>query len=289
MEDYRTGEVAMTIFDVHAHYWPNAEGIAEETIRQAERARGGPVSLVTDYTDYWAHAPQGTRVVVFGGKARRSGFWQEDEVVAELVQREPDRYVGFLTVDLSQPGWMEELERGHQHLKLQGVKLMPMYAGFYPQDRRYDEFWEYVSRYQLPVLLHTGTTFISQAPLDCTLPRHLDDVAIRFPEVRIIMAHIGHPYEGEAIVVARKHPHVYLDVSALHYRPWQLFHSLMLVTEYRVWPKLLFGTDYPFTHVEESVEGLRKLYKIEIGGFRLPEELMEEMIYRDTAKLLGLV
>ena len=60
------------------------------------------------------------------------------------------------------------------------------------------------------------------------------------------MAHLGHPYEGECVVTFRKHPNVYADVSALHYRPFQLYHSLMLVQEYGVWDKVLFGTDYPF-------------------------------------------
>lgn len=274
------------IIDVHAHFWPDISAFAPETIRQAERARGGPVNLVTDYADYWANAPEGVRVIIFGGKARLSGFWQEDDVVAREVARDPERLIGFLSVDLSQPGWREDMERGHRELKLRGVKLLPMYAGFYPNDRKFDDFWQYVTRHHLPVLLHTGTTFVSQAPIDCTLPRHLDEVAIRFPDARIIMAHLGHPYEGEAIVVARKHPNVYTDISALHYRPWQLFHSLMLATEYKVWPKLLFGTDYPFTNVNETLAGLEKLCSVEMSGFRLPQGDVEAMIYRDSLKLL---
>ena len=98
--------------------------------------------------------------------------------------------------------------------------------------------------------------------LACTLPRHLDRVAARFPEVRIIMAHLGHPYEGECIVTIRKHENVFADVSALHYRPWQLYNSLMLVQEYGVWHKVLFGTDFPFTTVNASIEGLRKIVEI---------------------------
>lgn len=274
------------IVDVHAHYWPSSSAFTPSAIVQAERARGGPVDLVTDYVHYWANAPEDTKVILFGGKAKLAGFWQSDDDVACMVQSDPERYIGFLSVDLSTPNWHEELEYGHQVLKLRGVKLLPMYAGFYPNDRKYDDFWHYVTRHQLPVLLHTGTTFISQAPLDCTFPRHLDDVAIRFPDAKIIMAHLGHPYEGEAIVVARKHPNVYTDISALHYRPWQLFHSLMLVSEYKIWPKILFGTDYPFTTVNETLAGLERLCQTEIGGFRLPREEVEAMIHRDTLNLL---
>ena len=72
-------------------------------------------------------------------------------------------------------------------------------------------------------------------------------------------AHLGHPYEAETVVVIRKHPNVYADISSLHYRPFHLYHSLMLVQEYGVWDKVLFGSDYPFTTVDASVAGLKAL------------------------------
>jgi predicted TIM-barrel fold metal-dependent hydrolase len=104
------------------------------------------------------------------------------------------------------------------------------------------------------------------------------------------MAHLGHPYEGECIVVARKHPNVFADISALHYRPFQLYHSLMLAQEYGIWDKLLFATDYPFTTVNATIEGLRNLNKMLEGTAlpRLNSEQIEKMIYRDSLKLLGL-
>jgi predicted TIM-barrel fold metal-dependent hydrolase len=140
------------------------------------------------------------------------------------------------------------------------------------------------------VLLHTGTTFISQALLECTLPRHLDPVAAKHPELRLILAHLGHPYEGECVAVIRKHPNVFADLSALHYRPFQLYHSLMLVQEYGVWDKVLFGTDYPFTTVRATIDGLRALNRM-LDGTALPrlnEEAIERLIHRDSLPLLGL-
>jgi predicted TIM-barrel fold metal-dependent hydrolase len=118
----------------------------------------------------------------------------------------------------------------------------------------------------------------------------LDRVATRFPEVKIIMAHLGHPYEGECVVVARKHPNVYADISALHYRPFQLYQSLMLVQEYGIWDKILFGTDYPFTTVNATIDGLHALNGM-LEGTKLPRlnvEQIDAMIYRDSLQLLGL-
>ena len=92
------------------------------------------------------------------------------------------------------------------------------------------------------------------------------------------------------MAVIRKHPHVYADLSALHYRPFQLYHSLMLVQEYGVWDKVLFGTDYPFTTVQASIDGLRGLNSMlaDTALPRLNEEAIEQLIFRDSLPLLGL-
>ncbi len=279
------------IIDVHSHCWRYPEHFADDFRDQARRARAGvEVDLTVRYEDYRQTCPPETTTIVFGGKARLSGLWVDDQYVADYVRAHHEHLIGFLSLDPTQPNWQEELRFGHQELKLRGIKLMPMYAGFRPDESRLDPLWQYATQHGLPVLLHTGTTFVSQAPLECTLPRHLDAVACRFPEVRIIMAHLGHPYEGEAVVVARKHPHVYTDISALHYRPFQLYHSLMLVQEYGVWPKVLFGSDYPFTTVNASIEGLRKLNEMLEGTAlpRLNRQALEDLIHRDSLTVLGL-
>ncbi len=281
------------IVDVHSHAWSYPAHFTEDFRSQARTARGGTeVDLQVAYEDYLATTPSGeqTLTIVFGGKARLSGLWVDDDHVAEYVAAHPDRLLGFLSVDPMQPNWQDELRRGHQELGLVGIKLLPMYAGYMPQDPRLDPLWQYASDHGMPVLLHTGTTFIRQAPLECTLPRHLDAVAIRFPEVKIILAHLGHPFEGECIAVIRKHPNVFADISALHYRPFQFFHSLMLVQEYNVWHKVLFGTDYPFTTVNATLDTLRQLNERFASGewARLDENAIEAMIHRDSLALLGL-
>jgi predicted TIM-barrel fold metal-dependent hydrolase len=209
------------------------------------RARGGgELDLSVRYEAYRRQAPPETRAIVFGGKARLSGLWVDDDYVAQYVAQDPNRLIGFLALDPTQDRWQDELHRGHQELGLRGIKLMPMYSGFSPDDEALRPMWGFAQEHRLPVLLHTGTTVIAQAPLEHTLPRRLDRVAIQFPEVKLVLAHLGHPYEGECIAIIRKHPNVYADISALHYRPFQLYHSLMLAQEYGVWHKLLFGSDY---------------------------------------------
>ncbi|NNE93809.1 MAG: amidohydrolase [Verrucomicrobiales bacterium] len=280
-----------TIIDVHSHAWQYPDHFTDDFRAQAIRARAGQeVDLTVRLKDYDKNAPEGTRTIVFGGKAKLSGLWVDDQWVADHVAQAPDRLMGFLSVDPTQPGWEDEMRFGQEELGLRGIKLLPMYAGFFPQADELRPLWKYASENGLPVLLHTGTTFVAQAPIEMTLPRHLDPVATDFPDVKIILAHLGHPYEGECVAVIRKHPNVYADISALFYRPFQLYQSLMLVQEYGVWEKVLFGTDYPFTTVNDTVEGLRKLNDQVAGSAfpRLDEDAIEALVYRDSLKLLGL-
>lgn len=281
------------IFDIHSHAWPFPGAFNDDFMRQARAARAGmEVDLTVRLEDYRATAtvePE-TRTVVFGGKARLSGLWVDDAYVAEYAAQDPARLTGFLSVDPTVDGWEKEMRAGCEELGLKGVKLLPMYAGFRVDDERLEPLWKYAAAHHLPVLLHTGTTFVKQAPLECTLPRWIEPVALRHPEVKFVLAHLSHPYEGECVVTIRKHPNVFADLSALHYRPWQLFHSLMLVQEYGVWDKVLFGTDYPFTTVDATVAGLRGLNRM-VEGTNLPrlnEAEIEKLIHRDSFALLGL-
>lgn len=279
------------IVDVHSHFFTYPDHFSSDFVTQARRARNGvEVDLTVRWPEYKATAADCRWTVVFGGKAKLSGIWVPDSEVAAYVGQHPDELIGFLSLDPTQSRWQDELISGHQNLKLKGVKLMPMYAGFDPNAPELEFFWEYVSRHGLPVLLHTGTTFIDKAPLQFTRPYLIDNVAIRFPDAKIIMAHLGHPYEGECAVVIRKHSNVYADCSALYYRPFQLYHSLMLVQEYGVWNKVLFETDYPFTTVKDSISGIRALNAM-LEGTKLPrldETQIENMFQRDTLSILGI-
>jgi len=280
------------IIDVHSHTWQFPEHFTDQFRQQASQVAKADeeLDLSITYEAYRQSAQNCDKTIVFGGKARLSGLWVDDQYVADYVNAHPDHLIGFLSVDPTQDGWQQEMEYGHQELGLRGIKLLSMYAGFYPHDERLDSLWRYATEHRLPVLLHTGTTFVAQAPLDCTLPRHLDPVATHFPDVKIIMAHLSHPYQGECAVVIRKHPNVYADVSALHYRPFQFYNSLMLVQEYGVWDKLLFGSDYPFTTIDASIEGLYALNKM-LDGTALPrlhEDQIDALIHRDSLSILEL-
>lgn len=279
------------IVDVHSHvFGARSDEMSARFRADSDRAHGGHVDMTVRYDDYAAAAPAGTRTIVVGGKARRSGLWVDDTSVASYVAAHPEQLIGYLAIDPTQEGWRDELRYGHQELGLRGIKIMPTYAGFNPADPDYDDLYAYAEQNALPLLVHTGTTFVTAAQLRWAQPVHLDEVAIRHPELRMVLAHLGHPWEGECIAVIRKNEHVYADISALHYRPFQLWHSLRLVQDYGVWHKLLFGTDYPFTTANATIDGLRRIAAAPgIPGLdRLDADQVEQIIQRDALSLLGL-
>ena len=275
--------------NVHAHAWDQALHFRPETVREAELSRGRSLDLTVDPARFLEDMAPFDRVAVFGLKARLTGYWVPDEYVAQFVAQAPEKLVGFAGCDPTQPEHMEELKHAIERLKLRGVKMGPIYAGFDPRDHVCDPVYAYCQENGLPILFHTGTTFNSKAPLAYAHPGLLDDVAIRYPGLRMVLAHLGHPFCEECLVTIRKHPNVYADIAALYYRPWQFYNALIAAQEYKVTHKLLFGTDYPFAK-QESIPGLRNVNHI-IGQSGLPrvsEQVIEEILGRDSLALLGI-
>src|SRR5687767_1683340 len=123
------------IIDVHSHAWSYPRHFTEEFRLQARRARSGvEVDLTVEYDAYRAQSLSDVRTIVFGGKAKLSGVWVDDQYVADYVAANPESLIGFLSVDPTQPVWQDELRDGHERLGLRGIKLLPMYAGFRPDD-----------------------------------------------------------------------------------------------------------------------------------------------------------
>ncbi|HLF95320.1 MAG TPA: amidohydrolase family protein [Planctomycetota bacterium] len=277
------------IVDVHTHVWRYPDHIDESFMDGLRAARPGvKIDITVDFEPFMEAMKPCDRVVCFGLRGLKTGLHVPNDHIAGFVARAPEKLIGFMSLDPNEPGWMDDFERSRTVLKLRGVKLGPIYAGFDPTEPRLDPLYAACARHDLPVLIHVGTSFVRFGPLEWSRPILIDSIARRHPELRIIMAHLGHPWEGEAIAVARKHPHVYADVSALHYRPWQFYHSLMLAQEYGAIRKLLFGSDYPFTDPTASMEGLRDVNRF-CAGTALPrvgEAAIEELIHRDTLRLL---
>jgi hypothetical protein len=244
--------------DVHTHLWA-PEHMSSEFRADLVRVWGSDAEVVADYDTHSAHADGAERSVVLAFDAEHAGLVVPDEFVAEYVRRDPQRLVGFCSIDPRRPDAADRLTRAVDELGLRGVKLAPTYQGFDPLSAEAFRFYELVADRGLPIVWHQGTTFVRNAILDYALPRQIDNVAIRFPELRIVIAHLGHPWIEECLVVVRKHPNVYSDISALTTRPVQFERGLIAASEYRCGDKLLFGTDWPFDTIDRTVRFLEEL------------------------------
>lgn len=209
---------------------------------------------------------------------------------AAMVRKAPEKLIGFLTVHPHDPNVLEEIERCTQDLGLKGIKLGPNYQNFDPLGEEAMRVFKRAEELGLPVLLHQGTSPVQFADLDYAHPRHMDRVAMACPNLKMILAHMGHPWQIDCIVVIRKHPNVYADISAQFYRPWSFYNAFRLATEWGVMHKLLFGSDLPIAEPRETIDNTRRVNDI-IAGTNLPEvpeDEIEKIIHRDSLPLLGL-
>jgi uncharacterized protein len=276
------------IVDVHTHFWKLDE-LGPELYSDLKQAKITLDHFAMDSDLHLRATAAVDKTVVFGLRAIQSGFRISNDTIKEQVDKAPDRLIFFTSVDPNESNFMEELERTHQDLGAKGIKLGPIYQGVHPLDNRFRSIYAYAQKHNLPILIHMATTFSSSAPLDYANPVHMSQVAVDFPDLKLILAHLGHPWTGETIAIIRRHRNVYSDLSALYYRPWQFYNTMRLLVEYGSAHKVFFGSDFPFTLPQDSVKNVRNLNYIVQKGSGLPlvpEDVIEGIINRDTLGIL---
>jgi predicted TIM-barrel fold metal-dependent hydrolase len=287
------------IVDVHTHT-PTHRGAVPSSERRAyDRWRPDRAVVTTNsWADYDAQVADADVSIVFNiaveDPLAATGIPTDparvNESTAEFAAADPTRRIGFLTVDPTRPGALEEVERCRTALGLRGIKLGPNYQRFDPLDPRAHELYAYAAAHGLPILFHQGASPIRDAPLRYAHPLTMDEIAIAHPELRVVMAHMGHPWQRDTIVTIRKHPHVYADVSGLPYRPWSFWEALRLASEWGATSKLLLGSDFPIATTGETIAALRAVNDVVAGTAlpRVPAEEIEAIVTRDALGLLGL-
>lgn len=291
------------IVDIHTHVPTHREPVPEHekqlnTVWRPDRA----VQATVSWADYLAAMAPVDKACVFGIRFKDgqdppgregSGIAYRGNVndhAAALARAYPDKIIGFMSVHPDEPNVIEEMERCVSSLGLKGVKLGPNYQTFDPLGKNAFRVYAFAERLGLPILFHQGTSPMRTAPLRYAHPLVMDEIAIAFPELRIVMAHLGHPWQVDTFAVIRKHPHVYADVSAAFYRPWSQYNALRLATEWNVLDKLLFGSDFPVATPQETIDGLLAVNRVVEGtGLpRVPEDALHRIIHRDSLTLLGI-
>jgi predicted TIM-barrel fold metal-dependent hydrolase len=199
-----------------------------------------------------------------------------NDEVASLVERFPDRFVGIASVNLFKPmDAVRELRRCVNELGFKGLRIVQWLWNLPPNDRRYYPLYAECIDLDIPVCLQVGHT----GPLCPSEPGrpipYIDEVALEFPELRMVCGHIGYPWTTEMIAVATKHTNVYIDTSAYIARRYPA--ELVNYLKRHGRRKVLFGTNYPMLTAAKCLEGFDEL--------ELDEEVKELFLHGNAQRV----
>lgn len=177
-----------------------------------------------------------------------------NDFVSEYVRTDPDRLiaVGGIRPDHEDPE--AEVARLAERLGIRGIKIHPPHQRFAPNDYisgRYPKLrylYAALEARHLPLIVHTGTSIFPGARNHFGEPLLVEDVAVDFPRLTIVLAHAGRPFwVEEATFLARRFPNVWLELSGIP--PTRLLEYLPRLADLA--PKAIFGTDWPGPGVKD--------------------------------------
>jgi predicted TIM-barrel fold metal-dependent hydrolase len=190
-----------------------------------------------------------------------------------------ERLIAVGSIDLD-----SEMDTGLQteycvkELGCRGLKLLPSYAHFFPDDRRLFPAYDAASQLGIPVMFHTGTSLFPGSRIRYANPLLLDDIAEDFQDLNIVMCHAGRPFwYKEAEWMLTRHKNVHIDMSGI---PLKKFPSLFPKADKYV-DRFIFGSDWP-------TRPLINEYVRQVQQFPYSNETIEGMLWNNGARLLGL-
>jgi predicted TIM-barrel fold metal-dependent hydrolase len=274
----------LTAIDVHVHLEPEAR--QTEADQAAQRyfrttAAPGPAALA----DYYRSRKIGC--VVFAVDERLTGRAHvTNEAVIEFATANADIAIAFASVDPTRgPSAVDEARRLLATGAVRGLKLHPPVQQFFANDPAVYPLYELFAEAKLPVLFHTGHSGIGTGMrggggirLKYGNPMHIDDVAVDFPDMPIILAHPSFPWQDEAISICLHKPQVYIDLSG--WSPKYFSPTLVQYANTLLKHKVLFGSDYPWIPPDRWLADFEKI--------DIRPEVRPLILKENAMRLLGL-
>jgi predicted TIM-barrel fold metal-dependent hydrolase len=205
-------------------------------------------------------------------------FQVPNDWVAEQVKKYPDQLIGCGAVN-PENGMkaIYELERAVKGLGMKGILILP-YAIQKPiNDKIMYPFYAKCCELNIPVHLQVGHT-APLLPSEVGRPIYLDEVALYFPELKILGSHIGYPWTDEMIAVTWKHDNVYIDVGT-HYPKYYEPQFLNYLNTYGQ-DKVLFASCFPLTDYDRQIS--------ELGEIGLSDGPRRKFLRENAIKFWGL-
>ncbi|MGJ6981521.1 amidohydrolase family protein [Aestuariimicrobium soli] len=225
---------------------------------------------------------------VFGLTADAVGMSTPNEFIRDFDVATSTKTYPFAALDPSGEGAIEKLRHAID-LGLRGLKLYPVLGLYDIREECFDEFYRIATEAGLVLLWHMGATPSPVGSLALSNPLLVDEVARRHPGLVQVIAHLGHPWQRETMVVLRKNRRVFSDISAAWARPVDGHRALIRAAEWGAVDKLLFGSDYPMWTPAEAVAGLKQVASTKVEGMpAVSTDLVDWLLNGDPREVLGL-
>ncbi len=200
--------------------------------------------------------------------------------------------IGTIDVLESKKSDLNYLEKLLQERKIVGIKLYPAYKYFYPYDKICFPVYKLCQKYDVPIIFHCGDTLTvpgrPSAKIKYSHPLHIDGVAAEFPDLKIVIAHMGNPWLVDCAEVLYKNNNVYADISGLVVEDADLNSSYGKLMKKRIQElciyssprKLLYGTDWPLASMKTYIKFTKNL--------GIPKKDLDYVFYKNAVELFKL-
>jgi predicted TIM-barrel fold metal-dependent hydrolase len=209
-----------------------------------------------------------------------------NEEIAEAARANADIMIAFASIDPHKGKFgAREARRMITEYGVKGFKFHPPLQNFDPSDRMAWPLYEVIAEHKLPAIFHTGHSGLGSGMpggggvrLKYGQPILVDDVAVDFPDMKIILAHPSWPWTDESLSMAMHKPNVYIDLSG--WSPKRFPPQIARYANTQLKHKMLFGSDFPLIPPEKWISAFKE------AGFN--EDTWEPILKGNAARLLGL-
>ncbi|HUO08666.1 MAG TPA: amidohydrolase family protein [Phycisphaerae bacterium] len=283
------------IVDCHTHIWQSPEQLGDGALVELSRptvVAGQKMRLLpqADTANHLLATEPADRTFVLGFRSQYLGAQIPNDYIADYCREHADKLIGFAGIDPTETDALDQVTHVSRDLQLKGLCICPAAQDFHPSDTRAMAVYERAAALHLPIIFYPGTHLSPKTKMEYARPHLLDEVARSFPNLKIVISHMGYPWVDEMLVLLGKHQNVYSDVAALLRRPWIAYDALVRAHQFQVIDKLLFGSDFPFTTAGECIEALYTINQTTMGTNlpTVPRESLRGIVERDTLSLLGI-
>ena len=281
---------AIVAIDIHTHAEVGRTGedglLPEWRDAAAAYFKGGGKPTPDDVAAYYRERNMVAVIFTVDAETVTGRPAVRNEEIAEAAAANPDVLIPFASIDPNKgERGVEEAKRLIRDFGMRGFKFHPNIQAFFPNDRVVYPFYEAIQEAGLPALFHTGHSGIGSGlpggggiRLKYSNPMYVDDVAVDFPDLKIVLAHPSFPWQDEAISVALHKQQVYIDLSG--WSPKYFPPQLIQYANTALRDRILFGSDYPMITPD------RWLADFEQAPFK--DEVRPLILKENAARLLGL-